>query len=89
MEEQAAQKVLQPQGGGISEEFPEGGTVEGSREAKGDRGGLGGGATVKGLEAWRLGKLQKEGQRCDRAEEHQWERGRRRCRRVSQSKESL
>ena len=45
--------------------------MEGSRGAKGDRGGLGGGATVNGLEAWRLGKLQLE--RCDRAEEHQEE----------------
>ena len=32
--------------------FPEGGAVESGREAKGDRGGLGEGATANGLGAW-------------------------------------
>ena len=44
-------------GGGMSGEFPEGGTVGSSREAKGDRGGLGGGATVNGLGAWEVAEV--------------------------------
>ena len=40
-------------GGGRSE-FPEAGAVEGGREAKGDRGGLGEGTTVNGLGTWEV-----------------------------------
>ena len=53
VEQGAEQRVLQPQEKGRSE-FPEVGEVEGAREAKGDRGGLGGGATVNGLGAWEV-----------------------------------
>ena len=60
---------------------PEAGAVEGGRDTKGDRGGLGEGATMNGLGA---GKEQ-EGQRGDRAEGRQQvvrERERRRGRRA-------
>ena len=45
-------RVLQPRGG--KSEFPEAGAVEGGREAKGDRCGLGVGTTVNGLGAWEV-----------------------------------
>ena len=64
-----SKKVLQPQEEEDQKSCAEGGAVERRQRGEEDRGGgLGGGATVNG---WWLGKIQKEGQRSDRAEEHQ------------------
>ena len=48
MEQGAEQRVLQPQEE-EGQKVPQAGAVEGGREAKGDRGGLGEGTTVNGL----------------------------------------
>ena len=68
VEQGAEQRVLQPQEE-ERQKCPEGGAVEGGSEAKG--GPRRTGRRTNSEWAAELGKLQKEGRRGDRAEEHQ------------------